>query len=308
MAVKFEKIGHNQLANLLAKHLSANPNRMIWEDLIMGSAGNVRPDVFTLMKSYSKPQPTAYEIKVSVSDFRSDITTGKWMRYLEYAQGVYFVVPFGMVAKSDLPDGAGLITYNAETELFRTVKKPTLNHVTPPFDVMMKLLINGIERHRKQMRVKLFNEYTANQKIAKKFGDETRKLLSDRELLMRELERLKLDCETTKAKRESIERNAERKLHDSINNLWSSAEQFAALIGVEGNSVNRNSTSLNGYINYLRGCVFDLELIKKKPFSDRISQSVDNIISKLEDLKDPLKLSLIIGAQDKTKKKVDKDE
>lgn len=302
MSNKFSKIGHNQLAHLLAKHLAANPNRMIWEDLIMGSAGNVRPDVFTIMKSYSKPQPTAYEIKVSVSDFRSDATTGKWMRYLDYAQGVYFVVPLGMITKTDIPDGAGLITYNAETEAFKTVKKPTLSHVIPPFDVMMKLLINGIERHRSQMRVKLFNEYKANKEISQKFGEETRKLLSDRELLKRELERLELQCVATKAKQEAMEQNAEKHLEDSITRLWDAAIEFGSLVGAKPPEyTNGGVVMLRQHIVGLTAYVSKLGRWKNKELSSRISYSVDSIISELQELKNPVKLALMLGVNEKDK-------
>lgn len=143
-----KKWGHDELLRDLADHLGA-PDRMLWMDMQLGPSGSPRPDVFTLQKSYTKPKPMAYEIKVSVSDFRSDVTAGKWHSYLDYAAGVYFCVPQGMVSKADIPTGAGLMVRGENG--WRAVKKPTLQRVTLGFKVMHKLLIDGIERER-QMR------------------------------------------------------------------------------------------------------------------------------------------------------------
>ena len=71
-----KKWGHDELAKDLAQHLACSNDRMIWLDMQLGPSGSPRPDVFTAPKSYSGFKPIAYECKVSVSDFRSDITSG----------------------------------------------------------------------------------------------------------------------------------------------------------------------------------------------------------------------------------------
>ena len=63
---------HDQLAEDLAAHLKA-PDRMVWLNMQLGPRGSPRPDVYTIYKSYVRPQPTAYEVKISREDFRSDI-------------------------------------------------------------------------------------------------------------------------------------------------------------------------------------------------------------------------------------------
>ena len=83
---------HNALAKDLADHLLGNPRRLAWLDIQLGPVHSPRPDVYTLDKSYVQPCPTAYEVKVSVQDFRSDVTSGKWQTYLNYAEAVYFCV------------------------------------------------------------------------------------------------------------------------------------------------------------------------------------------------------------------------
>jgi len=67
------------------------------------------PDVLTLNRSYTRPVPTIYEIKVTKADFRSDIRSDKWMRYLSYSQKFYFAVPSGLLKRAEVPEESGLI-------------------------------------------------------------------------------------------------------------------------------------------------------------------------------------------------------
>lgn len=66
-------LAHDQLADNLAQHLLRD-DRIVWTDIPTGRQGSCRPDVYTIQKSYTQPNPTSYEIKVS---FRSDVTSGK---------------------------------------------------------------------------------------------------------------------------------------------------------------------------------------------------------------------------------------
>jgi hypothetical protein len=66
-----------------------------------------RPDVYALPHSYSKFCPVVYEIKVSVSDFRADVTASKFTKYFKYASAVVFAVPEGMLKKQIYRKGAG---------------------------------------------------------------------------------------------------------------------------------------------------------------------------------------------------------
>lgn len=84
---------HNDLMHALAANLRGNSDRMVWEDMQLGPSGSPRPDVYTIMKSYTSPLPTAYECKVSVADFRGDVVSGKWQAYLRFAGAVVFVSP-----------------------------------------------------------------------------------------------------------------------------------------------------------------------------------------------------------------------
>lgn len=183
---------HDDLMRDLAEHL-AQPNRMIWCDMQMGPSGSPRPDVYTMQKSYTNPKPVAYECKVSVADFRSDVTAGKWQSYLDFACGVYFAVPAGLISKADLPSGCGLIV-RGDTG-WRVLKAPTLNPVSLPERGMLKLLIDGVERAQLKARVRHFNAFVKAKELGKQFGDDVATTLNDLMEARRRIEDIDFECE-----------------------------------------------------------------------------------------------------------------
>lgn len=81
-----------------------------------------RMDGLAIKKSYAKPLITAYEIKVSRSDFIND---EKWTSYLDYCNSFYFVCPVGLISVSEVPEEAGLIYVSKTgTKLFNKKKAP----------------------------------------------------------------------------------------------------------------------------------------------------------------------------------------
>jgi hypothetical protein len=163
---------HDELMIRLADYLGSISGRMMWTDMQLGPSGSPRPDVYAMDKSFAHPKPVSYEVKVSLSDFRSDVTKGKWQSYLEFSGAVIFVVPKGLITKNDVPNGCGLMTYNEETDTFASVKKPTLHPVTLPQRVMLKLLIDGADRVHQVNRRKLLDEYSIEKRVRKALGDE----------------------------------------------------------------------------------------------------------------------------------------
>lgn len=178
---------HDDLARDLAGHLRATGDRVVWTDMQMGPSGSPRPDVYTLAKSYSKFTPISYEIKISVADFRRDVTAGKWQSYLKYSSGVIFAVPQGLIAKADVPPGCGLIVRTEDG--WRNVKGPTLQRIeTLPHSAWMKLMIDGIERQAKVIRPRDAHGYRTNDAIRKRYGEELAQALSNRDLAKWNLE------------------------------------------------------------------------------------------------------------------------
>lgn len=130
----------------------------------------MRPDVLTIQKSFANPNPISYEIKVSVSDFRSDVTKAKWRNYLDFSYGVVFAVPKGLITKADIPNGCGLMTFNGQS--WNTVKKPTLHPSDLGGELLLKLLIAGKERETSRPIIKNrdFDKYAHHEALRKKFG------------------------------------------------------------------------------------------------------------------------------------------
>lgn len=187
-------MNHNDLAHSLACHLIGE-GRMVWEDIPAGKAGSCRPDVFTISKSYSMPNPTSYEIKVSVEDFRSDVTSGKYQKYLEFSSSVIFATPKGMIKKSDVPKGCGLIQWNGSG--WNALKRPTVN---PSFSLnsefLLKLLMEGKERQttKPEQKIRTYDAIKQNKALMKKFGKDIGKkhsLIRDYPRMKSELKRMK---------------------------------------------------------------------------------------------------------------------
>ncbi len=102
--------GHDELAHDLAMHLRAGGKRLVWCNMQLGEHGSPRPDVFSLIPfRWAHPEITAFEIKVSKSDLRADLTAGKWQGYLPSAECVVFAVPHGLATKADIPPTCGLM-------------------------------------------------------------------------------------------------------------------------------------------------------------------------------------------------------
>lgn len=163
---------HDALARDLAGYLRSPERRMIWLDMQLGPSGSPRPDVYTIEKSYSRPAPMAFEVKVSKSDLRSDLTSGKWQSYLAYAGGVVFAVPDGLCTPADIPTGCGLIVRKAE--VWRYARKPTVAPVKLGMEACMKLLMDGLGRTvgPEQPQPRHINTWTPNKAVLKRFGED----------------------------------------------------------------------------------------------------------------------------------------
>lgn len=175
---------HDEIAEDLAANLRTD-KRMVWCNVQLGPSGSPRPDVYAIFKSFAHPAPMSYEVKRSVADFRSDVTSGKWQTYLPYSCGVYFAAEAGLgIGKGDVPAHCGLILRGAGGT-WRAAKRPVLNPITIPQDALLKLLIDGVEREGPKLRSK-YNDWLAHEAIRKRLGE-------DVALILRDIERARLE-------------------------------------------------------------------------------------------------------------------
>lgn len=202
---------HNELIADLESHIQrtgVNGSRMVWSDIPMGKGGSQRPDLFSLEKSFSKPNPTAYEIKVSRSDFLSDVTAGKWTGYFEFASRVIFCVPQGLVKKAEIPDKAGLMVRGPNG--WKTTKKATVSGQKPGFDHMMRLLLVADGKARERDRQLDIDFYKINDQIKKKHGEKIAQIIANVDTAEHKIKKAERDAQRIINRAKIIEKSAER--------------------------------------------------------------------------------------------------
>lgn len=80
------------------------------EVVVRGCEG--RPDVVAVRRrQYLRKEIRTYEVKISRSDFLSDVGSMKWRKYLSFSHRVYFAAPAGILKKGDIPSDAGLVVF-----------------------------------------------------------------------------------------------------------------------------------------------------------------------------------------------------
>ena len=158
---------HDALAEDLQGHL-IGPRRMVWRDMQLGPHGSPRPDVYTIEKSFCRPAPTAYEVKISVSDFRADVTAAKWHSYLDYAYSVVFAMPAGLVKVAEIPSQCGLLLRHDTA--WRLAKRATPVPKVIAQDALLKLLIDGVEREGPRVRARAWHDSDSQRGFAARFG------------------------------------------------------------------------------------------------------------------------------------------
>jgi len=188
---------HDELQESLAVHLRAGTDRMVWTNTQLGPSGSPRPDVFTVNKSFSRFAADAYEIKVSVSDLRSDITSGKWQSYRKFAHRVWFAFPRGMAPLELIPKECGVILCSDAG--WRAARKPVAQVLdTLPRDAWLKLLmdLHPVDMSGNVRAPRHASEYTAATLIRKKIGEQVGELFLD---VVHAEERLKRRCDSLAA-------------------------------------------------------------------------------------------------------------
>ena len=144
----------------------------------MGQAGSIRPDVYTMRKSFSNPRPLAYEVKVTKADFARDVAEDKWAGYLQCARSVTFAVPAGLIKKTEVPPNCGLMVRNDEKWI--TLKAPRMQaDVEIDYTLCMKLLISGVERLQETIGPREASVWDVARKHRERLGKEVAQALID---------------------------------------------------------------------------------------------------------------------------------
>jgi hypothetical protein len=280
-----KKWTHDELAHDLALYLQQRSDPlMVWEDMQLGSMHSARPDVYTIRKSYSAPRPMVYEIKVTAQDYRSDVGSGKWQKYLPFCSAVVFAVPRGLVTKKDLPEGCGLIVRSEKG--WRMAKGPTLSATglgdLPP-EMWMKLVLDGVNRTTQERARDRATKWIYSAEAGVRLGKEVRDAINDKRGLLDQIKRLKNKVHehefyVAEAKRltKEIEREAREKGTAQARDFEAKArEQWAevsAIIGVEP-GLDPLDWKVNSRIRELARLIsVDAEAARKRSLLSNIEQ------------------------------------
>lgn len=229
---------HDALAADLADHLRGmSKPAMVWLDMQLGPAGSMRPDVFTMERTYTALNTRAFEVKVSRSDFLADATAGKAQGYRSVAGALAFAAPKGLLKREEIPDGCGLIERGESG--WRWARKPVMSRIeTLPTKVWLKLLMDGIERvhdPRGQLRRQRVNEYTQQRRAEQMLGAELGSLLADRERARLELQfeasRLRDEAAAMQASREERAAKSRAALEETLQGLRAEIARIGEAFG-----------------------------------------------------------------------------
>lgn len=277
---------HDDLARDLAAHLRGASDRLVWTDMQLGPAGSPRPDVYTVPCSFARFQPVAYECKISVADFRRDVTAGKWTSYLRFAAGVIFAAPAGLLKKEDIPAGCGLIVRGPDG--WRSLKGPTLKNMENlSRDAWIKLIIDGMARladqDREQLRAGLCNEWALEKKVRARLGDVVADAVRDQLHAERRLktatERLEnLAEEAEKERRLILDRAKEHAERDAMQ-IDSARGELARALGLPASA---------GAWEIASACKQAARRVSVDPEVKRLRQQLERIQVAIESAAEPL--------------------
>lgn len=185
------------------------------------NSGQRRMDAWAMKPSYTKSLITAYEVKVSRSDFLHDT---KMQEYMPYCNQMYLVAPKGVVKDGELPEGFGFILAT-EKRLLTKIKAP-VREVEIPEGFWRALIVNRLKNKDKMLsdsdyelmrRVKKLNDFTAYREGKATFSAIGKYVAQNLQRELRQLEYDKEDIVRTKKRLEEQANDIDtffKKVHD----------------------------------------------------------------------------------------------
>jgi hypothetical protein len=140
--------------DILAALIAGCDGSVIWASELALSTGARRCDFWTLAPWQSKGYlATAYEIKVSRSDFRRDNAIKQREARL-FSDRFYYATPPGLLKPEEIPDWAGLLEIGADRHRV-IVPAPLRDKDAPSWELIVSLLRNSGQIRRDQDLVKI---------------------------------------------------------------------------------------------------------------------------------------------------------
>lgn len=117
----------------------------------IGSGKTPRADLVVCSASYKGFVLSAFEVKISRSDFLRDLRSEKWRTYLPHCNRLYFAVLDEVCRKEDIPEEAGLLIRNNKG--WYTAKKAPSLQSTVPYDTLKSLIFARQRRSAREKRI-----------------------------------------------------------------------------------------------------------------------------------------------------------
>ena len=128
----------------------------------IGSGKTPRADLVVCSASYKGFVLSAFEVKISRSDFLRDLRSEKWRTYLPHCNRLYFAVLDEVCRKEDIPEEAGLLIRNRKG--WYTAKKAPSLQSTVPYDTLKSLIF---ARQRRSAREKRIDDIMSSRYLSK---------------------------------------------------------------------------------------------------------------------------------------------
>jgi hypothetical protein len=210
---------HDNLANDLAAYFMAQGfgwanKKMVWTNIPIGPSGSQRPDVYVMDKSFTKPDPRTFEVKVNRADFLADVGEGKWQGYLAFSTAVTFAAPEGLIQKNEMPELCGLMVRGDGG--WRTLKKARPSGKMPATEHMIRLLINAFERQEQANAQGRFHAWHSDAAVRKKHGDLVANAVRNLEDTHEKIRVAQLQLEAIKADSASIAEKAKEEAERAV--------------------------------------------------------------------------------------------
>ncbi len=134
----------------------------------------LRLDAWVMKRSWSNPCSIGYEIKVSRPDFVRD---EKMRSYIPLCHQFYVVAPSGIVDKSELPEGAGLICPTTNATRLLTKVKAVYRDIEWPVELLRYILMarvgkvgRSVEQYEGTDKSAFWRQWLETREINREFG------------------------------------------------------------------------------------------------------------------------------------------
>lgn len=204
--MSFDRVTADRIKGLLAdKH----KEDIFVTECKMGSAGSRILDGWAMKKTWSPKTTIGYEIKVSRSDFLQD---NKWQSYMGACHQFYFVCPWGLINKNELPAEVGLMCASKNGTRLYTKRKAVYKKDADVEELLMYILMSrskivsstfGYKQYEVNKK-KYWELWLKEKQLDSQFGKMVSRKISER--LTKEVNRVEMQSKHVEAENRRLER------------------------------------------------------------------------------------------------------